>query len=503
MHDAPLIEIRGVWKRFGGIQALRDVSLLIGGGVVHGLVGENGAGKSTLGKLIAGVHRPDAGELLVGGRAVAYHSPRDALEDGVTLIAQELALIPQRTVLENIFLGVESSRLGFVDRKALRRRYRELDVLGFGLDPDVPVGGLRTADQQKVEIMRSLAREARVIVMDEATASLSPHEVGRLFEIVRQLAAGGTSIVFVSHFLEDVLGLCDTVTILRDGAIVRSGPAAAESVDSLVLGMIGRSLATSFPPKRYAEDGAPVVLSVKGLGARRRFSNVSFDVRRGEIVGLAGLIGSGRTEVARAIFGAERPTEGTVELEGRVIGVRNPRHAVRLGIALLPESRKEGLVLGRSIVENVSLPHLEEVSTGGFVRRGREARDVQATFEQVGMPSRSLAAPVGSLSGGNQQMVLFAKWLLRRPRVLIADDPTRGIDVGAKAAVYEILASLAASGMAIVLISSEHEEILGLAHRVLVMRNGGIEGELEGDEATTESILRLAFGAAEAVGEAA
>jgi len=275
VHDAPLIEIRGVWKRFGGIQALRDVSLLIGGGVVHGLVGENGAGKSTLGKLIAGVHRPDAGELLVGGRAVAYHSPRDALEDGVTLIAQELALIPQRTVLENIFLGVESSRLGFVDRKALRRRYRELDVLGFGLDPDVPVGGLRTADQQKVEIMRSLAREARVIVMDEATASLSPHEVGRLFEIVRQLAAGGTSIVFVSHFLEDVLGLCDTVTILRDGAIVRSGPAAAESVDSLVLGMIGRSLATSFPPKRYAEDGAPVVLSVKGLGARRRFSNAS------------------------------------------------------------------------------------------------------------------------------------------------------------------------------------------------------------------------------------
>ena len=503
MHDAPLIEIRGVWKRFGGIQALRDVSLSIGGGVVHGLVGENGAGKSTLGKLIAGVHRPDAGEIVVGGRGVEYHSPRDALEDGVTLIAQELALVPQRTVLENIFLGVESSRLGFVDRNALRRRYRELDVLGFGLDPDVRVGGLRTADQQKVEIMRSLAREARVIVMDEPTASLSPHEAGRLFEIVRQLAVGGTSIVFVSHFLEDVLGLCDTVTILRDGAIVRSSPAATESVDSLVLGMIGRSLATSFPPKRYAEDEAPVVLSVRGLGARGRFSNISFDVRRGEIVGLAGLIGSGRTEVARAIFGAARPTEGTVELEGRTIRVRNPRHAVRLGIALLPESRKDGLVLGRSIVENVSLPHLEEFSTGGFVRRRREARDVQSTFEQVGTPSRSLAAPVSSLSGGNQQKVLFAKWLLRRPRVLIADDPTRGIDVGAKAAVYEILASLAASGMAIVLISSEHEEILGLAHRVLVMRNGGIEGELAGDEATTESVLRLAFGTAEPVGEAA
>ncbi len=496
MDGAPLIELIDVSKRFGGIQALRDVTLAIERGTVHGLVGENGAGKSTLGKLLAGVHRPDSGEIRHAGHTTDFRSPRDALEDGVTLIAQELALVPRRSVIENVFLGVESSTLGLVDRKALLRRYHELDVLRFGISPDVPVGALRTADQQKVEIMRSLAREARVIVMDEPTASLSPQEAGTLFETVRHLADGGTTIVFISHFLDDVLSLCDTITVLKDGAVVRTAPAAEENADKLVLSMIGRTLETTFPPKRPPADDAPVALKVDGLGVPGKLSGITFEVRRGEIVGLSGLIGSGRTEVARAIFGAEHATEGTISLDGAAVRIRSPREAVGRGIALLPESRKQGLLLRRSIVENVSLPHLSRFSTWGVMRRQDERRAVAETFERVGTPAaRNLAAPVGSLSGGNQQKVLFAKWLLSPPTVLIADEPTRGIDVGAKAAIYELLAGLAAAGLAVVLISSEHEEILGLAHTVVVLRNGRMAGTLHGDEADTESILRLAFGA--------
>lgn len=496
MDDAPLIEIRGVWKRFGGTQALQEVSLSIGRGAVHGLVGENGAGKSTLGKLITGVYRPDAGEILVGGRRVAYHSPRDALADGVTLIAQELALVPQRSVLDNIFLGAESRRAGLLDKRAMLARYKALDTHGFELDPNARVGSLRVADQQKVEILRSLARNARLIVMDEPTASLSQGEASRLFEIVRRLATEGTAVVYVSHFLEEVLSLCDAITVLKDGRVVRTAPAAAETAESLVLGMIGRSLETTFPPKRQPGPDAPAVLSVRNLASPGRFRAVSFEVRRGEIVGLAGLIGSGRTEVARAIFGADPPAQGQIELEGRPVTIRSPRRAVRLGVSMLPESRRQGLVPGRSIAENVSLPHLESLSVAGFVRRGAERRDVREVIGRIGTPAASDRALVGSLSGGNQQKVLFSKWLVNRPRVLIADEPTRGVDVGAKSAIYELLASLAASGLAILLISSELEEILGLAHRVLVMRNGLLVGELHGEEATNERVLRLAFGTA-------
>ncbi len=489
-----MIELRNISKRFGGTLALRDVSLSVGSGTVHGLVGENGAGKSTLGKIVTGVHRPDGGKLLVEGRTVDYRSPRDALVDGVTMIAQELALVPQLSVLDNVFLGVESLRAGFVDRSAMLRRYAALDTLGFGLEPDNRVGSLRLADQQKVAILRALAREARVIVMDEPTASLSREEAGRLFTIVRRLADEGRTIIYVSHFLEEVLELCDTITILKDGSVVRTGPATAETPESLLLAMIGRSLETTFPPKRYPGPEAPVVLAAHKLSAAGRFSDVSFRVRAGEIVGLAGLIGSGRSEVARALFGADELDAGVLELEGRRVTLRSPRHAVRLGISMLPESRREGLLLRRPIVENVSLPHLDFLTVGGVVNRRAERRQVREILEQVGIPSRSLQAPVGSLSGGNQQKVMFSKWLLNRPKVLIADEPTRGVDLGAKRAIYALLQSLAASGLAILLISSELEEILGLCHRVLVMRAGRIVGEIPAEEATGERILRLAFG---------
>jgi ABC-type sugar transport system ATPase subunit len=458
-------------------------------------VGENGAGKSTLGKIVAGAHRPDDGELWVDGRRVTYASPRDALADGITLIAQEPTVVPRRSVLENVFLGIERGRAGVVNGRALRRRWRELvEEVGFDLPPDEPAGSLRVADQQKVELMRAVARDARLIVMDEPTAALTADEGERLFETVRRLRESGTTIVYVSHFLPEVLSLADTVTVLRDARLVRTSAAANETPDSLVSAMLGRSMELTFPDKQPAPDDAPVVLSVDGLTRLPWVADVSFDVRAGEILGLAGLIGSGRSEVARAIFGADRPDAGDVAVQGRRVRARSPRGAVRAGIAMIPEDRKaQGLLMLRSIAENVSLPHLRVVSSAGVIRERRERRAAAELMRRVDVRARRPSVRVGTLSGGNQQKVLFAKWLFRRPRVFIADEPTRGVDVGAKRAIYELIHSLAEQGMAVVLISSEHEEILGLAHRVLVMRGGRVVAELDGEAMSEEAIMKAAF----------
>jgi ribose transport system ATP-binding protein len=492
------VELRGVSKRYGGVQALRDVDLRIERGSIHGLVGENGAGKSTLSKVIAGAVQPDSGELIVNGRKAQYRSPRDALADGITLVAQELALLPRRSVIENVFLGIESSRLGFVVDVDSRREYARLsERLGFGIPPKVRVGTLRTAEQQKVEILRALARHAELIVMDEPTAALTIDEAERLFGIVKSLQAGGTTIVYVSHLLDQVLNLVDTVTVLRDGQLVRTGPAANETPESLVVGMLGRSLNLAFPEKSFPAADAPVVLSVRDLSRTGALEDVSFDVKAGEIVGLAGLIGSGRSEVARAIFGADGRDRGTVELDGAKLRLRRPKDAVRAGIAMLPESRKEqGLLMGRSIVENVTLPHLGEVSTGGFLAGGKQLRETSALTTQLDVRARRVTSRVDTLSGGNQQKVLFAKWLFRRPRVLIADEPTRGVDVGAKRSIYELIARLAGEGMAVVLISSELEEVIGLAHRVLVMRRGRIVAEFDGRTVSEDAVMHAAFATA-------
>jgi ABC-type sugar transport system ATPase subunit len=328
----PLVEIRGVSKRFGGVQAVDGVSVAIEAAAVHGLVGENGAGKSTLAKIIGGVHEPDEGELLVDGEAVRLRAPRDALAVGIATIAQEIALVPARSVLENVFLGLESRRFGVVDRARLRRRYAELeDRTGFGLDPDARVGGLRTADQQKAEIMRALARDARLILMDEPTASLTADESRRLLDIIAALTASGTAVVLVSHHLEEVLEAARTITVMRDGRVVRTGPADAETQGSLVNAMVGRALELTFPPRRPAPATAPVVLAARGLTRAGAVADVSLTVRAGEIVGLAGLVGSGRSEVARLIFGADRLDAGEIELEGRPVHVRGPGHAARPG----------------------------------------------------------------------------------------------------------------------------------------------------------------------------
>jgi len=500
----PHVELRGLAKRYGGVQALAGIDLAIARGTIHGLVGENGAGKSTLGKVITGVVAADAGEILVDGRAVTYRSPRDALASGMTIIAQELALLPARTVIDNVFLGIEPRRASVVDRRRLRREYAELcEHAGFALPGRALVGSLRTADQQKVEILRALARRAELIVMDEPTAALTADEAARLFADMRALRERGTTIVYVSHFLDEVLDLADAVTIMRDGRVVRTERAERETPQSLILGMLGRELDVVHPPKRPPAGDAPVVLRAEGISRGRAVRDVSLSVHAGEIVGLAGLIGSGRSELARAIFGADRRDGGRVLVDGRDVTPRSPRAAIRGGIAMLPESRKEqGLLMMRSGVENMTLAHLDDVSgpvVSGARQRAAAAR-LGATVQLVSGRERS---PVATLSGGNQQKVLFAKWLFEPPRVLIADEPTRGVDVGTKRAIYDLICALAADGMAVLLISSELEEVLGLAHRVLVMRGGRIAGEFAGDEANEENVMGAAFGALQTESEAA
>ena len=495
----PHVELVDIGKSFGGVRALDGISLTIEKGSIHALVGENGAGKSTLGKILAGVITPDRGQLLIGGEPVAFRSPREAIVRGIVLIAQELSIAPALSVAENVFLGTEPRRAGFVARRALRRRYDELAAAaGFELSGDLPGRALRTADQQKVEILRALCRDARLIVMDEPTAALPGPDADRLYQVIRRLAAGGTTIVLVSHFLREVAELADEVTILRDGHLVRTSPAANETEDTMLSSMLGRSLGTAFPARRPVPAQAPIVLQARGLSAPG-VHDVSLDVRAGEIVGLAGLVGSGRTELARALCRAQRVTSGTVSVAGAPLTGQGPSAALRAGLAMIPESRKEqGLMLGRPIAENVSLASLTRLSDLGLVRRRAERQAVATVLGQVGVRVPAQGAPVSTLSGGNQQKALFARILLRGPRVLVADEPTRGVDVGAKRAIYELLTSLAADGLGVLLISSDAEEILGLAHRVLVMRAGRIAAELRGEAMTEAAILTAAFGAPDA-----
>jgi ribose transport system ATP-binding protein len=490
----PHVELADVSKHFGAVRALDAVSLTVARGSIHALVGENGAGKSTLGRIVAGVLAPDAGRVLLDGEEVTLRSPREALERGVAAIAQELNVVPQLTVEQNVLLGAEPRTAGFVARRALRRRYEELAAsAGFALPAAAPAGRLRPSEQQKIEILRALSRDAALIVMDEPTAALNRDETAQLHEIVRALARAGRTVLLVSHFLREVLDLADMVTVLRDGRVVRTSAAAEETEDSLIRAMLGRPLTAAFPPKREAPADAPAALTVRDLRAPG-VDGVSFTVRAGEIVALAGLVGAGRTELARAVFGAQRAT-GEVEVGGRPLG-GGPRERLRSGVAMIPESRKDdGLVLTRSVVENVTLASLPALSRGGFVRRRAERDRAREALERGEVRAGSVSAPVGTLSGGNQQKVLFARMLLCGPKVLIADEPTRGVDVGARRAIYDLLAALAADGLGVLLISSELEEVLGLAHRVLVMRAGRIVGELAGEEMTESAVLGAAFAA--------
>ena len=494
----PHVELIDVSKSFGGVQAVRELSLTIERGSIHALVGENGAGKSTASKIVAGALAPSRGTLRIDGRAVVLHSPRQALAHGIAMIDQELALAGASSVVDNVFLGHESSSGGLLRRREQSARFAGLIArTGFELDADALVGRLPVAEQQKVEILRALARDARLIVMDEPTARLTMVESEQLYAVVRALRDQGTTIVYISHFLDEVLALADTVTVMRDGLHVRTRPTSAETSETLVSAMLGRSLELAFPKQPTGTAVGDPVLEVRGLTGPGGFADVDLTLRPGEIVGMAGLIGSGRSELARALFGADRVTSGEVLLDGGRVRIRSPRAAIRYGIALLTESRKDdGLVMGRSISENTVLPHLDDVSDWGILRRGRERAAVAEMITQLDVRTSGPSLAVSSLSGGNQQKVMFAKWLVRTPRVLIVDEPTRGVDVGAKQAIYGLIAKLARSGMAILLISSELEEVLGLSHRVLVMRRGRIAVALERADATEEIVLAHAFGTA-------
>jgi simple sugar transport system ATP-binding protein/ribose transport system ATP-binding protein len=491
----PHVEFHGVTKRYGATVAVAHADLTVLRGHVHALVGENGAGKSTLGKIVAGIVTPDEGQVSVSGQAVHFGSPRDALHHGITTIAQELSLVPSRSIIENVYLGIEDSVGGVVRTGALAARYRELvRQTGIDMPADAKVRSLTVAGQQKVEILRAVARRSELIIMDEPTARLSSSDAAGLRRLIRSLAAGGTTVVLISHFLEEVLEVADTVTVMRDGRIVRTAPTAAETKDSLIEAMIGRSLAAAFPAKQLVPDDAPVRLRVRGLTREPYFRDISFDVRAGEIVVLAGLIGAGRSEMARGLFGAELHTSGHVELDGKQIHASAPRDAMRHGIAMIPESRKEqGLILDRAVAENVSLPHLKRFSRAGVISPSRERAGVTESIRNVGVRLASISQRARSLSGGNQQKVLFARWLLTKPRLLIADEPTRGIDVGSKRNIYDLLVDLAASGAGVLVISSELEEVLGLAHRIVIMREGHVAGELDGRTATEADVMALAF----------
>ena len=492
--EAPYLELLDVSKHFGGVQALDSVSLEVRRGSVHAIVGENGAGKSTLGKIVAGALIPDAGRVLLEQEPVAFGSPREALEHRVAAIAQEPNVVPQLSVAENVLLGMEPVRAGFIRSRRLKRRYAELArTAGFDLRGDITADRLGTAEQQKVEILRALSRDAQLIVMDEPTASLDARETSQLHDIVRALAASGTTIIFISHFLKEVLGLADTVTVLRDGRLVKTAPTSSESEPSLIEAMLGQPLTSTFPPKSPPPADAPVVLSVRDLHGPG-VSGASFELRAGEILGLAGLVGAGRTELARTIFGAEPVEAGDAVLAtGRPLGL-NPRRSLDDGVALIPESRKdEGLIFGRSTIENSTLPRLGRLSVLGIVRRRAERKAAREVLERCDVRGASFGAPVETLSGGNQQKVLFARMLLCEPGIVIADEPTRGVDIGAKRSIYDFLVELASQGVGIVIICSELEEAIGLAHRVLVMRRGRIVDELEGDEITESRILAAAF----------
>jgi ABC-type sugar transport system ATPase subunit len=493
MPDGIDLRVEEVSKHFGETRALSEVSLSVLPASVHALVGENGAGKSTLGRIISGVVRRDSGRVLVNDEPVEFESPRQALDRGIATIAQEIALVPALDAAANVLLGVEPARLGFVRRSDLRQRFSRLaTAAGFELPFDRPVGSLSTAQQQQVEILRALSRNARFIVMDEPSARLSAAETDKLHAIIRALAADGRSVLLISHFLEEVLAVADEVTVLRDGRVVDHRPTAGASQASLIKAMLGRDLGAQFPGQRPAPADTPVMIRTVGLSGPG-FSDVSLTVRAGEIVGLAGLVGAGRSELARTIMGANPAAAGTIEIAGRVATFSSPRQAIREGLLMIPESRRDqGVFSLRPTRENVSVSSLERFSRLGLVQSREERSETAAVLERVavgGAPD----APLSTLSGGNQQKVLFARTMLARPVALIADEPTRGVDIGAKRAIYDILVQLAADGLAILLISSEMEEILGLAQRVVVMRNGRVTAELGAGQFDEHSILHAAF----------
>ncbi|WP_158852128.1 sugar ABC transporter ATP-binding protein [Saccharothrix deserti] len=491
----PLLAVRDVTKSFGAVAAVAGVSFALHGGEAHALVGENGAGKSTIVKMLAGVHRPDSGAIEMDGAPLVLGSPADARAAGIAIIYQEPTLFPDLSVAENIFMGRQPlGRLRRIDKAAMKAEAEELfGRLGVHLDPDRPARGLSIADQQLVEIAKALSVDARVLVMDEPTAALSGVEVERLFAVARTLCAQGAAVLFISHRFDEVFSLCERITVMRDGRWVSTDPTADLTVDQVVRRMVGRDVSALFP-KEEVEPGE-VVLDVRGLTRHGVFSDVTFSVRRGEIVALAGLVGAGRSEVVRAIFGIDRLDEGEVHVDGERLPAGSPAAAMNAGLALVPEDRRQqGLVMELSIERNATLTRLGALARVGLLSGRAERRAAREWTKRLQVKYGLLADAVGTLSGGNQQKVVLAKWLATEPKVLIVDEPTRGIDVGTKAEVHRLMSRLAGQGMAVVMVSSELPEVLGMADRVLVMHEGRVTAELSRAEANEETVMFAATG---------
>lgn len=490
----PLLRMVGISKHYPGVRALHEVDLDVAYGEVHALLGENGAGKSTLIKVLAGAHAPDAGSIELGGRSLTLPSPAAATRAGIAVVHQEFMLVPGLSVRENLFLG--TSR-GWLRHDAERARARELfGRLSVEIDPDALISSLSVASQQLVEIAKALSKGARLLVMDEPTAALSPLEVDHLLGVVEGLAAEGIGVLYISHRLEEIERIAGRVTVLRDGCRVLTRPARGVAREVWVEAMVGRPLDQEFPP-RECNPGATRLVA-RDLERSPRVRGVSLELRAGEVVGLTGLVGAGRTELVRLLFGADRATGGTLELDGEALELRTPRDAVRAGIALVPEDRKgEGLLLDRSLKENFSLANLEGLSRGGWIDQGLESSRFRARADALSLIRRDAGQRARDLSGGNQQKLVLARWLERDADVLLLDEPTRGIDVGARYEIYLLIRELAAQGKAVLVVSSDMPEVLGLCDRILVLHEGRVTGECENDGSLTqEHLLELALGGA-------
>ncbi len=493
--DTPLLTMQGISKSFPGVQALRDVSLEVRAGEVHALVGENGAGKSTLIRILGGIHARDAGEIQLRGHAVNIASPVQARALGISLIHQELNQVPALSVAENIFLGREPRRgPGFVNWPMMYAKADQLlHELGLAIPARRQLRTLTVAEQQLVEIAKALAVEAALLIMDEPTAALTVEETERLFQFIRDLRMRRVGIIYITHRLEEVFRIADRVSVLRDGHYVGTYAIGELTQDDVIRLMVGRDLTEKYP-KASVPVGAPI-LEVRGVSVRGVFTDVSFTVHRGEILGIAGLIGSGKTELAHALFGAIPLDAGEILLDGHAVVIRSPSVAIEHGIGLAPEDRKRlGLVLGMSVRENITLPLLPRLNVVGFIRKQRELELVRQAIADLDMAVTSPDQPVRTLSGGTQQKTVVAKWLQTHPHVLLLSEPTRGIDVGAKVEIYRLMGELARQGVGIVMVSSELPEILGMSDRILVMHEGRITGEFLRAQATQEAILASASG---------
>lgn len=491
----PVLRLSGVSKSFPGVRALQDVELALYPGQVTALVGENGAGKSTLVKVLTGIYQPDAGQIELDGTPVRFPTALSATQAGVTAIHQETVLFDELTVMENIFLGHQPrTRLGLIDWGRMERESRAiLDRIGARIDPSVTLRDLGIASKHLVAIARALSVEARVVVMDEPTAALSQAEIEELYDLVERLKADGKAILFISHKFDEIFRIADRYTVFRDGQMVDAGLIADVSENRLVELMVGRSVDTIFP-KRAARIG-PEVLAVERLSHPTEFEDISFTLRRGEILGFYGLVGAGRSELMQALFGVTRPSRGVVRIGGEAASIRSPAQAVAKGIVYVPEDRgKQGAIRPLPIFQNVTLPSLGRTSRGGFLRLAEEFALARRYAERLDLRAASLDQAVGNLSGGNQQKVVIAKWLATQPRVIILDEPTKGIDVGSKAAVHEFMSELAAEGLSVIMVSSEIPEILGMSDRVIVMREGRIAVEFPREGLTPEALVRAAAG---------